>query len=82
MLLVTMASSSFTLSSDRAADIAGADVMIVGKDAGHFAIEIDALHPILLPRSAPAAPASALRVRIDRRRRRRFLAEIGADVLP
>ena len=65
MLLVTMASSSFTrLFGRRAADVAGADVMVVGVDAGHFAIEVDALYPILLPRPAPAA-ASGRRVGID-----------------
>ena len=30
------------------ADVAGADVVVVGKDAGDFAVEIDALDPVLL----------------------------------
>ena len=44
----------------RAADVARADVMIVGEDAGHFAIEIDALDPILLrgPRPRPRPPCA------------------------
>ena len=40
-----------------AADVAGADVMVVGVHAGHFAIQGDALHPVLLAASPAAGPA-------------------------
>ena len=61
-----------------AADVAGADVLIVGINAGQFAIDVDALHPIGLARAASAA--SGRRVGIGRRRGRRLFAEIGGDV--
>ncbi len=62
-----------------AADVSGADIVIVGEDAGDLAIEIDALDPILFPRLATAALLLRGQCTLRSAGGGRFLAEIGVD---
>ena len=74
-----------------AADVAGADVVIVGKDAGDVTVDIDALDPVLLSRARTGKgelllrgkPSTLFARELRRRCRRRLggcFAEVGVDI--